>query len=238
MNIEEFYPEIAKAGNLKAALNNEFETINSKLAVSENGNMDMIPFSYAHVELENKFSQVYIAVEKKLYLPDFWKEGVCLAHGGINDIRLLATSLDCWLTRDIKISELAGQFNFIKLNPKALAFEDGDEIKYTWNSLLNDPDHSELHPFIQIAIEDEILGKLFPFTSLSRLCFSRCTGYPYTYDLPIVCPVWGKDNIFEVRLLDSSLIGTGNAKEALEIIKNIIPTNMGPAVKGTADDLL
>lgn len=237
MDIEKVYPEIAKAENLKRALNNEFDVIDSSLAVVENEDMDKLPFSFALVELKNKFSQVYIAAEERLYLPDFWKDGVCLAHGAINDIRSLAVSIDTWLTTDIKISELACRFNFIKLSTKALVFEDGNEVQYTWNSLLNDPGRSELHLFIQLAIKDEILGKLFPFTSLSRLCFSRCTGYPYSYDLPIVYPVWEKDNVFEVRLCDDSLIGTGSAKEALEMIKNNLPSDIGPAVKGPADDL-
>jgi len=38
----------------------------------------------------------------------------------------------------------------------------------------------------QAAFADDRLGRLFPFKSMSRLCFSRCSEWPYTNDCPAI----------------------------------------------------
>lgn len=43
-----------------------------------------------------------------------------------------------------------------------------------------------LAPVVAAAASDPDLGALFPFTSLNRLCFSRCSTYPYTFDCPCI----------------------------------------------------
>jgi hypothetical protein len=73
---------------------------------------------------------------------------------------------------------LAEKYSFVQPNEKAIAFDENKEVEYIWNCLLLD-DSLGLSEFIKLASKDEILSKLFPFTSLYTLCFSRCTGYPY-----------------------------------------------------------
>lgn len=105
-------------------------------------------------------------------------------------------------------------------------------------------------------MNDGVLNKLFPFTSLYTLCFSRCTGYPYdTDDLPNVtpkqfenfAPIKGVKSItvqdrnkletqFVVTKNKSEYLGEGNAAEALKIVKENLPENIQPARKGTADE--
>ncbi len=43
-----------------------------------------------------------------------------------------------------------------------------------------------LHPIVAAAAADPVLQRLFPFTSLNRLCFSRSSKYPYTFDCPCI----------------------------------------------------
>lgn len=53
-----------------------------------------------------------------------------------------------------------------------------------------DDDSLGLKEFIDLASKDDLLNKLFPFTSLYTLCFSKCTGFPFdTNDLPNVTPI-------------------------------------------------
>ena len=54
------YAEIEKVGGLKNALNIEFNKIGSELKVSTKSHFDKIPVTYARVEKDNKFSQIYI----------------------------------------------------------------------------------------------------------------------------------------------------------------------------------
>jgi hypothetical protein len=229
------YFKIAKVGDINKALDIEFAKINSPLKAAIDHYEDAPPFTYARIENKTKFSQVYITAEGKIYLPDFWKDGVCLANGSISDITQLAKAIDFWLSNSITTKQLSEKFSFVKLTDKAIAFDEGIEIEYTWNFILNNPSMAELKDFVSLAIKDEILRWLFPFTSLNRLCFSRCTGYPYTNDTPIVVPVTA--GIFEVRLYNNKLVGRGTAAEALAIVRQNLPSNIGKAVKGTADDL-
>lgn len=91
------YPELEKAGGLQNAIDIELEKLNSVLRVSKDSELDKFPLTYARIEYGQKFSQVYIGAEEKLYLPDFWKDGVCLAHGKTKNISDLVKVLDFWL---------------------------------------------------------------------------------------------------------------------------------------------
>lgn len=248
--IQTMYPELEKVGGLQNAINIEFEKLNSTLRVSQDSELGKIPLTYARIENGHKFSQVYIGAEQKIYLPDFWKEGVCLAHGQTKNISDLALVIEFWLCNDITTKALADKFPYVVPNDKALAFDENNEVYYTWNLLLQDQYRAELNDFVKIAIKDEVLNKLFPFTSLYTLCFSRCTGYPYdTDDLPNVtpkqfenfAPIKGDQSSkleaqFVVTKNRNEFIGEGNAEEALRIVKANLPDNVRPARKGTADE--
>jgi hypothetical protein len=222
-------------GGLKNALNFEFHKINSPLTVLDDEALSKLPVTYARVEKEKKFSQIYLAADEKLYLPDFWRDGVCLAHGQADNLTELAKALDFWLCEDVTTKKLSEVFRFILPNDKAMAFDEGREIEYAWEAIHMDSSRIDLQAFVTLAIKDEILNKLFPFTSLNRLCFSRCTGYPYTSDTPIVIPVG--DQKYEVRAPDNYSLGSGTAVEALRIIREQLPLNIKPAIKGTAEDI-
>jgi hypothetical protein len=88
------YPEIESAGGLIFALDAAFKKIGSAIRVSNEDDSKFFPGAYARIEKDNKFCQIYIAVEEKRYLSDFWRDGVCLANGGTNDINLLVESID------------------------------------------------------------------------------------------------------------------------------------------------
>lgn len=231
------YFEIEKHGNINKALNLEFEKIKSPLRVQEDEPMDKIPLTYASVVNGNKFSQIYLAAKEKIYLVDFWRNGVCLANGQTNEINELVQAIDYWLLKDITTKELSEKFSIVQPNEKAKAFDENREVEYAWNLYLQDENFKELKEFVAIAKEDEIIGKLFPFTSLMRLCFSRCTGYPYTNDTPIVISIPYENGKYEVRFPEDTTIGKGTAKEALEILKNNLPKDIKPAIKGTSEDL-
>lgn len=79
-------------------------------------------------------------------------------------------------------------------------------------------------------------AKLFPYTSLWTLCFSRCTGYPFTKDTPTVTPIADKQQ-YLVRASDGMELGAGSASEALKMVLEHLPKDIGPAVRGTSEDL-
>lgn len=231
------YLEIEKHGSINEALNNEFESIGSPLQVVVDEKLLKLPMSWAIIKHENKYSQVHLAKEEELYLPDFWRNGVCLANGQTSDFKELVRVINYWLLEDVSTNELVNKYKLVLAEEKAEAFDEKREVEYTWNSYLIDESEDELRDFIRIAMNDQIVGKLFPYKSLSRFCFSRCTGYPYTSDTPFVNPSRLKKGVFEVWSNEYKKIGEGSAVEALKYIKDCLPANIQPAISGTGDDL-
>ncbi|MGN7784448.1 DUF6193 family natural product biosynthesis protein [Niabella sp. 22666] len=228
------YPEIKSAGGLIFALDNAFTKIGSALRVYNDDDPKFLPGAYARIEKEHKFSQIYLAAEEKLYLPDFWRDGVCLGHGGIDNIDTLVQCVDYWLTNNVSTKQLSNKFDFVTPSKDAAVFDEGNEVQHTWNSILNDPYRKEIKSFVELAVKDSVLSSLFPYTSLMTLCFSRCTGYPFTYDTPTVSPILDTDQ-YLVRHNNNDIIGSGSAIEALKMVLDNLPEDIAPAAKGTSE---
>ncbi len=253
----EMYPELKKVGGLANAMNNEFERLGSLLRVVNDETIRKLPMTYARVENASKFSQIYIAAKEKLYLPDFWRDGACLAHGATDNISDLIKAIDYWLNQDISTQDLALQFSFVNPSDKAVHFDNNKEIEYAWNNLATEDDDKGLKEFIDVASKNEVLNKLFPFTSLYTLCFSKCTGYPYdstglpnvtmidnrNFCLPGGLPenekiqhenLSSKGRLYLVTIDRTQIIGKGDANEALKMVMDNLPNDIGPARKGIA----
>lgn len=230
-----FYPDLEEKGGLGSALQSALFDIHSPLMVKATSSFSTS--TYASAESGNRFSQVYIAAEERLFVFDFWKEGVMLATGRTSSLDELARSLNAWMINQAATSELCEEFHFVTAEEKAEAFEKGREVEWKWQECLAyiPRDFPDLVPFLTAARQNEVLRRLFPFTSLNRFCFSRCTGYPYSYDCPIVSPL--KYGYYEILDANEKPIGRGNAIEAVNLVLQNLPPNCGHARKGTARDL-
>jgi hypothetical protein len=206
------------------------------LRVANDNDPKFFSGAYARLIKDNKFSQIYIAAEEKLYLPDFWRDGVCLGQGKTSNIDLLAECIDFWLMTNPSTKQLAVKFAFVTPNNDATIYDEGKEVEHKWKSILNDPYSKEIKTFVELAIKDAFLSKLFPYTSLMTLCFSRCTGYPFSYDTPTVTPILETDQ-YLVRASDGNEIGSGSANEALKMVLDNLPNDIEPAIKGTWEKL-
>ncbi len=230
------YPDLTAAGGLTNALQSMLTAIGSPLAVSV---LDpAVNFVvHARVESGSRFSQIYIAAKERLFLFDFWSRGVVLAHGQTPDLTDTARAISRWVGSSCTTAELASDFAFVAAEPAAASYESGEEVEHRWQDYLTnigDP-FPELVAFVQAASRRRELRQLFPYTSLNRFCFSRCTGYPFTRDTPYVWPQ--RDGQYEVRGPEDQVLGRGNAEAAVRLVVEHLPTNCGPAVPGTADNV-
>jgi hypothetical protein len=166
---------------------------------------------------------------------DFWNRGVCLAHGA--EILDTARSIDKWIVSGCSTGELASSFPFVQVQPTAAAYERGEEVEMRWRKYLDSLGERfpELTAFVAAAAAEPKLRQLFPFTSLNRFCFSRCTGYPFTHDTPTVVPLG--HNEYEVIGSSGESLGRGNAADAVALAVAALPPSCGPAVPGTAEQL-
>lgn len=235
-DIPELYPELIQQGGLANALQAALRMIGSSLSVSET-DKSVPSVVYAHVESGYRFSQIYIGAKTRMFSFDFWNRGVCLAHGATPEILDMARSIDKWIASGCSTCELASAFPFIQVQPTAVAYERGEEVEMRWRDYLASLGERfpELTAFVAAAAAEPKLRQLFPFTSLNRFCFSRCTGYPFTRDTPYVLPL-GRDE-YEVIGSSGETLGRGNAAAAVALAVAALPPNCGPAVPGTAEQL-
>ena len=233
-DITDLYPDLVEQGGLANALRAAFSEIGSTLPVSEL-DKSMRFIVYARVELGPRFSQIYIGAPTRMFTFDFWNRGVCLAQGATPEILQVARSIDKWIASGCRTGELAGAFNFVRVKPAAAAYERGVEVEMRWRQYLASLGETfpELAAFLTAAAAEPKLRQLFPFTSLNRFCFSRCTGYPFTRDTPHVVPL-GRDQ-YEVMSYSGESLGRGDAAAAVAIAVAALPPNCGPAVPGTAE---
>ena len=121
------------------------------------------------------------------------------------------------------------------------AFEAGPEAftRRRWQSLLKAaveyPQNEKLRPVVQGARKTPELNRLWPFTSMRRLGFSRCTGYPFSGDCPLIAPVAGEK--YQVIGGSGEAVGHGDAREAVALAVRHLPPGCGSAIHGTASDL-
>jgi hypothetical protein len=230
------YPDLIATGGLDNALRAALAAVGSALKVS--GLAGAVHFVvYARVESGPRFSQVYIAAKERLFLFDFWSRGVMLAQGRTPDLDQMARAINRWVDSSCTTAELASEFAFVEVEPAAASYERGEEVELRWQDYVANigDGFPELVAFVRAASRRRELRQLFPFTSLSTFCFSRCTGYPFTRDTPYVCPRRGGG--YEVFNPEGQCLGQGDAEAAVRLVVDHLPANCGPAIPGTAEDV-
>ncbi len=235
-DIPELYPDLIGQGGLPNAVQAALRKIDSSLSVS--GLHKSVPLLvFAHVESGYRFSQIYVGAKMRMFCFDFWNRGVCLAHGATPEILKMARSIDKWIASCCSTGELERAFRFVQVEPTAAAYERGEEVEMRWREYLVSRGgmFPELTAFVVAAAAEPKLRQLFPFMSVNRFCFSRCTGYPFSRDTPQVIPL-GHDQ-YEVTGSSGESLGKGNAANAVALAVAALPPNCGPAVPGTAKEL-
>lgn len=235
-DISSLYPDLIEQGGLVNALQATLLKIGSSLCVS--GLDPSLQFVvYARVGLRGRFSQIYLGAKIRMFSFDFWNRGVCLAHGATPDIQDMAAAIDRWVVSGCSTGELARDFCFVQAEAYAATYERGEEVELRWQNYLKSLGECfpELTAFVTAAAAEPKLRQLFPFTSLNRFCFSRCTGYPFTRDTPHVVPLG--DEQYEVVGPSGKSLGRGSAADAVALAVAALPPDCGPAVPGTADQL-
>ena len=237
----ELYPEIVEAGSFREAFRRQLAAISSPLA-EYLVHYDQLPIQHVRLELQPRFSQIYTAAQERLFMPDFWDHGVCVANAKSGDLEGIALAVDRWVTGEVlSIFDLAKQFPFVEPEARARSHENGTEVDDRWSAYLEGGGlrslHEDLPELVRVASQEPKLRQLFPYTSMRSLCFSRCTGYPFTRDTPWFTPVGDRRfQLHGVSKADDGRPPEGSAEEVVRRAAESIPDTVGPAWIGTADD--
>ena len=137
-----------------------------------------------------------LALKQRLFSVDFWDRGVQLVTLQTNDVSVVVGSMQTWCVGHAGAADLVAIAPQVQLErDRVVAFEDGPEAfsRHRWASVQRaataSPQNQRLLPAIQATIERPELKQLCPYTSMMRLGFSRCTGYPFSGDCPLIVPI-------------------------------------------------
>lgn len=189
-------------------------------------------------------SNVSAAADERNFHIDLWYQGVLYGSGWSSDLREIARAAVAFHRDKSSISEIAVRFEWLKPNQNAASHQRGAQSFVTkrWEDLESRlaservPCPNTVLPLVVEAAKRPELRRLLPFTSLTYLCFSRTTGYPYTHDCPYAWPLNG--GLFRVIASDGeTILGDGDAVRAADLLAANLPQNCGAAIHGTAEDL-
>jgi Family of unknown function (DUF6193) len=213
-----FYPDVAAAGSLRNAL--QAELVHAGQA------LEAIPerspgwrYVGARVEDEQRQTSVLMGIQERVFLMEFWDQGVRMAWGNTDDLRAVTGAIVTWHAGS-RVRDLGSAWPFVKFGPFAEAHERGEAAEHEWQQYYENtgqaPQLSRLHSFIAAAIHEPRLRALLPFTSMGTLGFSRTVGYPYSDDCPWVTPT--DDDCYVVQTHDGRELGTADAAGSVALV--------------------
>jgi hypothetical protein len=229
----QLYPDVAAHGSLAAALGHVAEQHGldlDRITASSDGWVHV----GARLARAHRIATVVMGSEERWFISELWSRGVCLSRGKTADLVAMAGALDLWC-RGATLTDLHDQYSFMEVGELALAHERGTAVDVKWRRL-RESASDLVRPAVEAAAAQPMLRGLFPFLSHETLCFSRCTGYPYSGDVPVIQPVGASR--FRVRTPDGTTVADEvTAVDAVAAAVAALPPGCGPAVAGTAHDL-
>lgn len=195
----------------------------------------------AVVSNNTRFCQIHKAAKERLFLTDFWENGVLLANVHTQSTDVLLRAIIAWCHSTVNPLEFSEISKEIELNENLEPYVKGPlaYVRFKWENLVKLADqypnpYGKLKPVIEKAMNTSELGSLLPYTSMWLLCFSQCTGYPFIGGCPQICPA--ENSEFKTLYFGrtSTVLGQGTAEHAVAIAIQHLPPNCGPARHGTA----
>jgi hypothetical protein len=229
---ERFYPDLLAAGSL-ADLLRQFLSSDG-LQVGQGGGRWSALVSGELPDRDGFY--VYTGAEERAFPVAGWSRGVELVHGVTDKLPEVCEAARAWHS-GAGLAEIGARCSFLRIDGLALAHERGPaaavacKLTLLRESWLADEHYADLVDLIDAAFEVPELQQLFPYTSHANLCFSTCTGYPYSRDVPYISP---RGDGFVVCHPHGQRIGvTDDARQAIAMVAGHLPAELGPARAGT-----
>lgn len=120
-----------------------------------------------------------------------------------------------------------------------------DAVVTQWDRLADQATADNLPSLLVLvskARAHAILGQLYPFLSVGRLCLSRCIDYPFYVDV-LASIVHPADELYVVEKtigeggwVDTDPVGqASSANAAVDLLASVLPRNYGAARLGSAE---
>jgi len=160
------YPDIARAGSLRAALQGEFDEAGHELTAEVPTALGWRHIG-ASVAVAGRATDVVMGLHERVFTVQCWADGVLVTSGNTVDLRAVADAVRRWLS-GATVRELRAASRFTQVSAWAEACERGAAIEYTWERYR---EHPQLRAFVTEAVREPRLRALFPFTTMGTLGF-------------------------------------------------------------------
>lgn len=215
------YPDIAHASSLRLAVQFEFDRAGYGLDVllpSAPGWRDV----GAVVRNDDRSVNVDMGSQKRVFIMQFWAQGLQLASGKTSELAAVAEPIHIWLS-GARVRDLNAACPFVNFSPWSEACERGEGIEYTWQQYLANegqaPQLTALHSFLAAAMSQPRLRALCPFTSMGTLGFRPTVHYTHSVG-PWVRPLG--DDRYLVRGPGRHEVGVGDAAHSVELALTVL----------------
>jgi hypothetical protein len=232
------YPELAAAGSLARALQQEARLAGSTVAFrSRPGREELVCASVhtAHGRLD-----VSIGAVERWFIVSIWLRGVQMTSGKTKALGDVVTAARA-LASGVSLLDLHATASFLRVSDLALAHERGpaEAVTTQWCQLrtrwAEDERFTLTADIVEAAYANPVLRQLFPYTSHASLCFSVCTGFPYSNGIPRI-DLGECGYVVRTHLFGDVLGEAGTPQQAVDLVLAHLPRDIGPAVAGTAAD--
>ncbi|MFD8692994.1 DUF6193 family natural product biosynthesis protein [Streptomyces sp. NPDC059651] len=237
----DLYPDLAAAGSLAAALEQLAAELGTDLTVVPGGWGPRVSAGIASSVPERKPLSVHIGAESRWFGVSGWSCGVELITGATPDLADVVRAGAAW-GQGRSLRQLRTELSFLRSSKRAEAHERGPAavVELQWRTMrkqaADEPEFTGFGELVEAAHAEPRLRQLYVFSSHWTLGFSSCTGYPFRDEVAIVPSHDGSP--FRVKrhpLSDDVLDEAPTAEEAVALAVRHLPTDLGPAVAGTAE---
>lgn len=237
----DLYPDLAAAGSLAAALEQLAAELGADLTVVPGDRGPLVSAGIASSVPERKPLSVHIGAESRWFGVSGWSSGVELITGATPDLADVVRAGAAW-GQGRSLRELRAELSFLRSGKRAEAHERGPAavVELQWRTMreqaAEEPDFTGFGELVEAAHAAPRLRQLYVFSSHWTLGFSSCTGYPFRDEVAIVPSHSGSPFRVQRRPLSDDVLGeAATAEEAVALAVRHLPTDLGPAVAGTAE---
>lgn len=226
------YPELISVGFGRLLL----ERLSSRRSLPANLFIDGGPEA-GRVEQGVRQASLWRANDTRLFCGSFRERGVELAELSTSAFEDVVRAVDGWCIEQGPPAAVSASVPGFTERPLSAAYMAGPAayVEAAWTQLRSqvsaEPAAWGTRALVEAAWQRPELRQLLPVKSHASLGFSRCTGYPFTRDLPWAVPF---GDSFRVKDARGRVQGEGSAEEVVARLVELLPATIDPAVHGTA----
>ncbi|MFI5630612.1 DUF6193 family natural product biosynthesis protein [Streptomyces sp. NPDC051664] len=236
----DLYPDLAAAGSLAAALEQLAADLGFDLTTVPGDWGALVSAGITSSVPGRKPLSVHIGAESRWFGVSGWSQGVELITGATPDLADVVRAGVAW-GKGRSLRELRADLPFLHSSERAEAHERGPNavVEVQWRRMraqaVEAPDFPEFGELVEAAHAEPRLRQLYVYSSHWTLGFSSCTGHPFRDEVAIAPSSNGSLYRVMMHPHSSALGEAATAQEAVALAMSHLPTDLGPAVAGTAE---